>query len=104
NDFKSVRSENLFRDHVYKPTGKMVGSLIGETVDIGNMVLGNETNYSESGGKLGESIGELGYYGVDIFGGATGIKSSVNAMRTKVTHLTSKYYYAGNDIIGYTRM
>lgn len=104
NDFKSVGSENLFRDHVYKPTGKMVGSVIGETVDIGNMVLGNETNYSESGGKLGESIGELGYYGVDIFGGASGIKSSVNAMKTKVTHLTSTYYYVEDYINGFKRM
>lgn len=102
--FNRATSENLLRDRVYKPVGKGFGWMVGEAVDIANNFSGNETNYSKTYEEIGESIGELGYYGVDIFGGASGIKSSVNAIKTNVTHLTSTYYYVGNYIDGFKRM
>ncbi len=105
-DFEAVGSENYLRDNVYKPTGELLGNMTGSAVDFVYVIQGdNSTNFAESFSDIGENVGNFTYYGVDILGGAQGVKSSVQtiASTSKLKNLHT-VYYIGNSIDGFQKM
>lgn len=105
-DFDKVGTENYLRDEFYGPVGEGAGYAAGSTIDFVNKLNGKETNYSASFRLYGKIGGNVIYYGFDIFGGASGISSSVKILTntTKIKRLSSTFYEAGNFMDGYQRM
>lgn len=106
--YDKVGTENYLKDNFYELVGSAVGYGIGYSVDAVNYIKDskNPTDYKTSFSNTGKTIGTIGYYGVDIFGCASGIKDSYKVLSntSKLKYLNSTYYEAGNIMDGFKRV
>ncbi|NRT72215.1 hypothetical protein [Clostridium beijerinckii] len=89
-----VGTENYLRDGVYKPVGKEAGGYVGSAVDgTTKLLTGKETNYSDTFSKGGEEIGNLSYYGLDMYSGWKTVGESSKVLKDvpKIKTTTIKY-------------
>ncbi|MDD4403001.1 MAG: hypothetical protein PHI24_14430, partial [Desulfitobacteriaceae bacterium] len=104
-NFDKVGQNDFLRDYGYKNIGKGIGYTAGLVADGANLLKDKKTNYRESFGEAGQTVGGFAYYGVDIFGGAAGVKNSVKTLVSTSTYKSLRTTYeSGNWLDGFKRM